>query len=111
MNVQRLQWTESSGQPGTRHLIDPLGPRAIAETMVAEVDHADPNGGSVDDKIARRLRHQDLTAMRDLSQPPRSYDRLSGVAAVRSDPRLTSVDSHPNLHRHRDRPILRCQRA
>ena len=91
------------------HLEHPLGPRQVAEAVVAEIDDHHAVGEVVASEVDRGLRHHDLTAVGSAHEPGRSVQRRAVVVAL-AQLRGARVDAHAYQQCPGRRPVLRAER-
>ena len=98
---QRLQRSERPLETGRTHLKDPLGTRQVTQRVLAEVDQFDGARQRVAHQVSRRLRTQDLPAVRHRFETRGPIHRRAEIIAV-TQLRHTRMnpDSHPQRFAH-----------
>ena len=96
--VERSQGRESRRPARRRDLEDPLGPREVAQAVLAEVEQRHAVGEVVSDELLGHVRDHDLPTVRGRGHARRAVDRRSVVVAVAELGRA-GVQAHPDPQR------------
>ena len=104
---ERLAATDDGTGPDQRE--HPLRSCESSQRLFAELHQIPALGQIIANQRGDRLGQEDLPAVRQSPQPPRTVDRRTEVVAV-ALVRLARVDRHAHLQRQPLRPSVRCER-